>query len=68
MSDRKEPCQCKSSLGHYLSLVTGVIKLVTLILGIVFSGEVATDPNPWLLVRQYLDKIAYVFDKLLEND
>lgn len=67
MSDKEKPCSCKSSLSHYLVVLGGFLRIASIVIGIVFSGEVAQSQSPWTETRRYLDKVVEVFEDMIDK-
>lgn len=68
MSEKdKDPCTCKSSLSHYLVVLGGVLRIVSLIVGILFSGEVAQSHAPWTETRRYFEKFVELVEDIVDK-
>lgn len=60
-------CTCKNSLGHYLVVIGGLLRIGSLIFGIAFSSE-AAEMNPAIeATKKHLDNIIIFIENWTES-
>lgn len=63
----KHECTCKNSLGHYLVVIGGFLRLASVIIGVAFSSEAADMKSP-KEVQVKLDNLVEMVEAMFEDE
>lgn len=63
----KETCSCKSPINHYLVLLGGFLRIVSIVLGVMFTAEGAANPEKSKeLTENVIEVLERIADTLVE--